>query len=488
MHPYIHRTYKTVKILLKWAWLFIVKFFQILCDTLSLLKPDKTLSSRLCFGMALICTLFFLGHSAYIIAFSCINVLEEMQKRSDCEIRMAELICNQAEESEDTIKISDIFDLLHKGGIGKEFKISVVNENDTVIACSDSTWKGLYLNSHIDYHINDSIDRDSTLIGLEPLLFMHSIKDTTYAYKAKDIKGTNYKIVLSRPWDTNNETLVNIIIKICKGSAICLLLLIVCYLIILASLRRQTRNNVEMMGELDVAKHIQQQLLTNDFSAFPESHGYDLHCTLIPAKQVGGDIYDFVQKGQKLCFCVGDVSGKGMPAALFMSATRVIFRHVLNHTSDPSGIASAINNSLTEGNDSNMFCTMFIGVLDMETNVLSFCNCGHNKPVVMKKDKNAAYLDTIPNMALGLFEDIPYTTEQLPFEEGMTLYVYTDGVTEAEDISKKVYTDKRLLNTLRQNAEKTPKNINDAILKSVRLHSVLADQSDDITMLCLKLK
>lgn len=486
LRPYINIIYKSTKIILKWAWLFIVKFYQILCDTLSLLKPDKTLSSRLCFGMALLCTLFFFAHSLYLICFSCIDVMTEMERRAQNEIKIAELVCNQAQASEDSITVDHIFDLLHNCGIDNEFKISLVNENDTVLACTDPTWKGNYLESDVTEQANDSIVNDSSSLDLEAMFYMHSVKDTTYVYKAQNIKGTSYKIVLSKPWNARNNTLVELVLRFGKVSAICLLLLIVCYLIILASLRKQTRNNVQIMGELDVAKNIQQQMLTADFSAFPESHGYDMHCKLIPAKLIGGDLYDFVLKGSKICFCVGDVSGKGMPAALFMSAARVLFRHVLNHTSDPSDIASAINNSLTEGNDSNMFITMFIGVLDTETNVLSFCNAGHNKPVIMKKDETATFLNTIPNMALGLFDDVPYMTEQLQFEEGMSIFVYTDGITEAEDITKNEFSDNRLLKTLRLNASKSPKEMNENILSTVRKHSILADQSDDITMLCIK--
>lgn len=483
---YINIIFKSVKILLKWAWLFIVKFYQILCDTLSLLKPDKTLSSRLCFGMALLCTLFFFAHSIYLLCFSCLDVITEMERRAKNEIKIAEIVCNQAQASEDSITVESIFELLHKCGIGNEFKISLVNENDTVIACTDSTWKGSYLESNITEQHDDSVNNDSGSVSLEKIFYMHSMKDSTYVYKAQNVEGTTYKIVLSKPWNSSTNTLVDLVLRFGKVSAICLILLIVCYLIILASLRKQTRNNVQMMGELDVARNIQQQMLTNDFSAFPEAHGYDMHCKLIPAKLIGGDLYDFVLKGTKICFCVGDVSGKGTPAALFMSAARVLFRHVLNHTIDPSGIASAINNSLTEGNDSNMFITMFIGVLDTETNVLSFCNAGHNKPVVVKSDATASFLDTTPNMALGLFDDIPYKTEQLQFEDGMSLFVYTDGITEAEDINKNEFSDNRLLEVLRMNPSKSPKEINENILSSVRQHSILADQSDDITMLCIK--
>lgn len=274
--------------------------------------------------------------------------------------------------------------------------------------------------------------------------------------------------------------------KIFRSSQICLVLLVICYLIMFFVIRRTSTRNKLIEGELGVAANIQKQMVPTDFSVFPEKHGYDLNGILNPAKEIGGDLLDYVMRDNKLFFCIGDVSGKGMPAALFMSQVHVLLHHVLDFTQEPSDICHAMNHSLADGNDTNMFCTFFLGVINFETNVLSYCNAGHNQPVIIDDSGKAEFVKTIPNIALGLIDDFPFQTQQMDFVPGTTLITYTDGVTEAESLNKQVLGDEALVNALMGKQQLKPSQIISHIKDKIDEHTVFAEQSDDITVLVLR--
>ena len=252
-------------------------------------------------------------------------------------------------------------------------------------------------------------------------------------------------------------------------------------------LKVSTANKERIESELRIARAIQLGMVPKVFPPFPEREDVDVYARISPAREVGGDLYDFFIENDKLYFIIGDVSGKGVPASLVMAVTCRLFRTVASYTDTPEGIVSALNNALSESNDSYMFCTTFVGILDMKSGELKYCNAGHNPPVLLQPDGGAVTLDVISNIALGVWYGYEFKGESFMMERGSSLFLYTDGVTEAEDLNKSLYGEERLLNLLRQETSRSPRVITENVIDDVDLHAGTACQSDDITILCCSL-
>ena len=253
-------------------------------------------------------------------------------------------------------------------------------------------------------------------------------------------------------------------------------------------LKRTTASKERIESELRIARDIQMGMVPKIFPPFPERNDLDLYAKLIPAKEVGGDLYDFFIEDNKLFFIVGDVSGKGVPASLVMAVTCRLFRTMAAHFETPAEIVMALNDTLAENNDSNMFCTAFLGVLDLKTGHLQYCNAGHNAPVVMPESGKSAFMEVVPNLPLGLFGGFPYEGQECDIDKETSILLYTDGVTEAENQDKALYSDERLLDLLDELRRNIPQTIVDAVLEDINKHVDGADQSDDITIMCVYYK
>ena len=251
-------------------------------------------------------------------------------------------------------------------------------------------------------------------------------------------------------------------------------------------LKSTTANKARIERELHIARGIQMGMIPKLFPPFPERDDLELAAKLVPAKEVGGDLYDFFIDDEKLYFIIGDVSGKGIPASLVMAVTCRLFRSVASHLDKPEEIIASLNDSLADGNESNMFCTAFLGVLDLTTGHLRYCNAGHNAPFIIGADGRVALLDVVPNLPLGLFGGFPYEGQELQLDKQTMLYMFTDGVNEAENGAKEQFGDLRLEGLLRRNATLEPSGIISATLAEVEHHADGAEQSDDITVMCIK--
>lgn len=239
-------------------------------------------------------------------------------------------------------------------------------------------------------------------------------------------------------------------------------------------------DNERMESELNVARTIQMGMLSTDFPP-------QLHALLKPAKEVGGDLYDFIQKGDVLHFAVGDVSGKGVPASLVMSITRAMLHFVATLDLPLSESVSRINNSVADSNSNDMFVTLFIGRINLKTLQMDYCNAGHNPPVILTPGGEPRFLDVHSNLAAGLMENFPYQAESIQLEPGTRLVAYTDGVTEAENNDYALYGEDRLLEAVKQNsADKDEKTVVEHIYQSVKGFTGSHPQSDDITIMSLK--
>ena len=251
-------------------------------------------------------------------------------------------------------------------------------------------------------------------------------------------------------------------------------------------LKSTTANKERIESELRIARDIQMGMIPKSFPAFPERDDISLAAKLIPAKEVGGDLYDFFIENEKLYFIIGDVSGKGIPASLVMAVTCRLFRSVASHLDKPEDIITSLNNSLSDGNDSNMFCTAFLGILDLKTGVLKYCNAGHNAPYIVENNGTILPLEVTPNLALGLFAGFPYEGQEIHLSSDRMLYMFTDGVNEAENRNFEQFGDERLVSLLKMKATVTPGEIIDYTLEEVEHHADGANQSDDITVMCIK--
>ena len=251
-------------------------------------------------------------------------------------------------------------------------------------------------------------------------------------------------------------------------------------------LKSTTANKERIESELRIAQGIQMGMLPKSFPAFPEREDIALAAKILPAKEVGGDLYDFFIDNEKLYFIIGDVSGKGIPASLVMAVTCRLFRSVASYLNNPEDIINSLNNSLSDGNESNMFCTAFLGILDLKTGHLSYCNAGHNAPLFIETNGNVSALDVKPNLPLGLFSGFPYEGQEITIEKNTMLYMFTDGVNEAENNEMEQYSDERLVAFLKSKYNSEPKELIEETLIEVQRHADGANQSDDITVMCIK--
>ncbi len=250
-------------------------------------------------------------------------------------------------------------------------------------------------------------------------------------------------------------------------------------------LKETTASKALIEGELQTASNIQQSMLPKTFPAYPDRDDIDIYGRLRPAKEVGGDLFDFFIRDEKLFFCIGDVSGKGVPASLVMAVTRSLFRTVSTHENRPAKIVYAINESMAKDNDSNMFVTFFMGVLDLPTGRLRYCNGGHNAPLIIKPE-SANFLDIIPNMPLGILPDFNFEEQECVIPYGTSIFLYTDGVNEAENKEHEQLGDDRVLSVAQKMYDLSSHQQINIMTDSVVKHADGAEQSDDLTMLSIK--
>lgn len=239
-----------------------------------------------------------------------------------------------------------------------------------------------------------------------------------------------------------------------------------------------------MDREMQLATSAQNTLVPHDFPAFPQRGEIDLHACLHPARKVGGDLYDYFLQDDRLYFCIGDVSGKGVQAALFMAAAHYLFRSVAGNLPAAEAVQQ-MNRSLCTGNDQCMFITFWTGCLDLRTGIVEYINAGHNAPVLVH-DGKASFLPGSGSIPLGVWEDNEYTAGTFTLESGDTFLLYTDGVSEAMDQAGQEFGNSKTIEAVGSLAGSSCADIVAGILEKVRAHAGGADQSDDITMLCIK--
>jgi sigma-B regulation protein RsbU (phosphoserine phosphatase) len=255
----------------------------------------------------------------------------------------------------------------------------------------------------------------------------------------------------------------------------------------LARERRTAAAKYRIDSELRIAREIQLSMVPRPKPSAAGGEGEEIYAVLKPAKEVGGDLYNFFPiDADRLCFVIGDVAGKGVPASLFMAITQKLVKsQVRERGGDPAELVSRLNNELCDGNDTLTFVTFFLGLFDRRTGEVLFCNAGHNPPYLVGPE-GAALVRVAPAIAIGVQENIPYANGSLRLRPGDTLFMYTDGVTEAMDAEEKLYSDGRLKEVLSGLHGLHPEAMCREILADVARFAGGAEQSDDITMVALR--
>lgn len=354
-----------------------------------------------------------------------------------------------------------------------------------------------YLTSFVtEYKVRKDMDisiyRPNGTIVVAPDDYILKLTPEDMVVRETTIDHIGWKVVLSADRKIISRRVRNALISMIL---LMLTMFIVIYLAIRYTVRyvarpfvqeqqRVERENAVMDNEMRLAADAQNELVPNVFPPFPWRKEIDLAACLHPARKVGGDLYDYFLCDDRLFFCIGDVSGKGVQASLFMAATHYLFRSVAEKASLSDAVRQ-MNVSLSADNGQCRFVTFWLGCLDLCSGALEYVNAGHDAPVLLR-DGAAEMLPSSENMPLGVLDEAEFISGGISLMPGDTILLYTDGVTEAMDISGNEFGKDRLLETVGDVADTDASGIMESVLAAIRKHSDGAAQSDDITMVCLK--
>ena len=252
-------------------------------------------------------------------------------------------------------------------------------------------------------------------------------------------------------------------------------------------LKTTSESKMRLQSELTIAHDIQMGMIP---TIFPERDDLDLFASMTPAKEVGGDLYDFIIEGDELFFIIGDVAGKGVPASLYMAVTRTLFRNLAGNYQSAANIMREMNHAIASANDSLVFVTAFVGVVDLKTQHLTYCNAAHNAPVILSADGQCQLLEVDTNLPIGIEDHYNYEERQIPFPENAALLLYTDGLTEAmyiaNDGSRRLFGEERVLHDLEKNKTASAIEVIDYLKQHVSVFADGTEQNDDLTLMFLR--
>jgi len=257
----------------------------------------------------------------------------------------------------------------------------------------------------------------------------------------------------------------------------------------IGELTEATVSRERMESELKIAHDIQMGILPKKFPPYPERTEFDIYATIKPAREIGGDFYDFFfVDDEHLCFVIADVSGKGIPAALFMALTKTLLKAKATMGLATDKIISRVNEDLCIGNDMSMFVTVFCGILNVKTGEVQYTNGGHNPPLLIKGSGDVAYLEKSGELLVGAMEEAQYTARTITFGPGDSLFLYTDGVTEAMNERNELFSEERLQKELSECQDKNVDHMVSEVMQKIEGFTGSAPQSDDITMMMITYK
>ena len=362
--------------------------------------------------------------------------------------------------------------------------------NVVAVVCIDLSLSKLHRVSEYLQVYKDSYFSISSSTGVDIVARPDTMPGRKYRIFDEEIDATGWHLSIIIPEDVLYADLrrVGFIVTILMLLGLALLV----FIMIFAGRNLQNLMDVStqrerMLSELEIAKTIQKAMLPKVFPPFADRPDLNIYGMVRPAKEIGGDLYDFYVRHDKLFFCVGDVSGKGIPASLVMATIRSLFRSVTAHVEQAHEVLIQMNDTLAEQNDQNMFVTLFAGVLDLKTGELSYCNAGHNAPLIIRGEKAEVHtMDVHPNLPVGIMTGFAYVEQKLQLAYGDTLFLYTDGLTEAENIRHEQFGEDRMEKSLHSCLALRPREIVDAMDAQVAAFVGDAEQSDDLTLMAVR--
>lgn len=239
--------------------------------------------------------------------------------------------------------------------------------------------------------------------------------------------------------------------------------------------------------EFDVASNIQSHMLPTNFEEFSENEPFEITASMIPAREVGGDFYNYLKiDDDNMYFVIGDVSGKGIPATLFMVRTMYLIENHLKFDENLSQVVEKVNNLAYERNKEELFVTAWLGKLNLKSGKLSYVNAGHNQPLIKHASNNFEFMDTRPNLVIGGIEDIKYREYEIDLNDGDMIFLYTDGITEANDNYNEFYGENRLREIINKNKNEKLSDIIIEVNKDIDNFCNNHEQFDDTTMMIIK--
>ncbi len=305
---------------------------------------------------------------------------------------------------------------------------------------------------------------------------VRNAKGETVAILGADVPMSELSALVSQLHESQHRSLLPIILLHILGLSI-LAFIVHRYVRGIRRLHDVNTEKERLIGELNIAQRIQEAMKPKPFSPYHERDTIDICALLTPAREVGGDFCDYTIRDEKLFFCIGDVSGKGVAAALVMAMARSSFRILIARESLPERIITSMNDTMAQDNDYNMFITMFVGVLDLPTGRLHYSNAGHKAPYVDNQP-----LPVIPNLPVGAFNNYRYSAQEAQIPSGATIFLYTDGLTEAEDAMHNQFGTERMEERLKAD---TPQQLIEQMTAGVNEFVGKTEQSDDLTMLAI---
>lgn len=331
-------------------------------------------------------------------------------------------------------------------------------------------WKDAY--SYLDQYntLVDSLREGETLLQLNELNKRYELDEIKAQQEREKMESERRQMIL----------VMAIVV-------IVLLAFVVFVIFRLQTARRLAKLKTEqerIESELRIAREIQMSMVPHEF---PHLDGLDMYASMAPAREVGGDLYGYVMADEQLYFCLGDVSGKGVPASLFMAQATRLFQTLAKQGMLPAEICTRMNDALSgKDNENGMFVTCFVGLIDLKSGHLSFCNAGHNPPVIGGSSSKGDFLEMESNAPLGLWPGLEYVGEEIDTIKGRPLFIYSDGLTEAENDQQQQFGNELLLSILRNTQFESSKQVIETLAAEVEKHRNGAEPNDDLSMMCIR--
>lgn len=374
----------------------------------------------------------------------------------------------------------------------RNFISFIVNKDYRAIACSDTSMNNKIL---FDYPASkdDDFNFEDWISGVKGIMegdgkgwFVSDFSGSTMITFISKLEHTDYHLVSIKRGGSIDMAVKKILRRLMTVSGIGIILLALGLTYLLSVFKKQDDKERQMKGELDVASRIQRSILPKNVGS--QGLPVGIYGFQRPAKSVGGDLYDYFLRDDKLYFCIGDVSGKGVPASLMMSEICSLYRFISKKREDVSDIVKTLNSAAMEHSDESMMCTMFVGILDLKTGRLDWCNAGHNPPIMIyASDRKPEFMNIKANMPLLSFEKYDYKPGHINLSHGDRLFLYTDGITESYNPRKQQFLgNEATLEILRRHKEENLQQLAESVLDEIGAFMQDAEQNDDITILCIE--